>query len=167
VESNKQYTRVMADCSGCKVTQVEWLITDALDPVKTDAIIGAALAANPDANYLVLPYSIGLPSVVDAVRKAGKTDKVKIVAKDGDSVGLSAIASGGSSMNAGVSLQWVAYAGVDQIIRGLAKEPYLKAEELGLGVHLFTKADSPADGNADYTKFLDYVSEYKKLWGLS
>jgi len=81
--------------------------------VKADSAITAALQANPDATHLVLPYSICMSSVVEAVRKAGKTDSVKVVSKDGDEIGLQAIASGGSSANAGVSLEWVAYAGVD------------------------------------------------------
>lgn len=167
VESVEQFKRVIDGCDGCASEIVDWQITDALDPVKADAVITSALQSNSDADYIVLPYSIGISSVIEAVRKAGRADQVKVMAKDGDQIGLQAVASGGSSANAGVSLEWVAYAGIDQAIRGLAGAEYLAPEELGLGVHLFTAANVPADGVADYTQYVDYLSEYKKLWGLS
>lgn len=167
VESNKQFQKVTSQCADCTVKVVDWQITDALDPVKADSAITAALQANPDATHLVLPYSIGMSSVVEAVRKAGKTDSVKVVSKDGDEIGLQAIASGGSSANAGVSLEWVAYAGVDEAIRGVTKSGYTPTESLGLGVHLFTTANTPADGAADYTQFFDYKAKYLELWGVS
>lgn len=167
VESNAQFQKVMAECSGCTVELVDWQITDALDPVKADSAITAALQANPDATHLVVPYSIGMSSVIEAVRKAGKTDQVNVVSKDGDQIGLQAVASGGSSANAGVSLEWVAYAGVDEAIRGVTGNDYTPAESLGLGVHLFTPENTPADGMADYTPYLDFKAKYLELWGVS
>ncbi len=167
VESNAQFQKVMAECSGCAVQLVDWQITDALDPVKADSAITAALQSNPDATHLVVPYSIGMSSVVEAVRKAGKTDSVKVVSKDGDQIGLQAVASGGSSANAGVSLEWVAYAGVDEAIRGVTGSDYTPSESLGLGVHLFTPENTPADGMADYTPYLDFKAKYLELWGVS
>ena len=100
-----------------------------------DTAITAALQDAPDATHLVLPYSIGISAVIEAVRKAGKTEDVKVMTKDGDELGLLAVANGGSSANAGVSLEWVAWAGLDQAIRGLTDNEYLPPEELGLGAH--------------------------------
>jgi ABC-type sugar transport system substrate-binding protein len=165
VTSNEEYAGVMAKCTGCVVNQVEWTTGDALDPVKTDAVITAALAANPDATHIVLPYSIPLTSVIESVRKAGKGDTVKVVTKDGDAVGLSAVVKGDSPYLPGVGLDWVAYAGIDQVARGLAGDAYVAAEKTGLGVHLWTQADTAADGSSDYTKWVDFKSEYKRLWG--
>jgi len=34
-------------------------------------------------------------------------------------------------------------------------------------VHLFTTANTPADGAADYTQFFDYKAKYLELWGVS
>ena len=165
VTSNEEYKGVMAKCSGCVVNQVEWTTGDALDPVKTDAVITAALAANPDATYIVLPYSIPLTSVIESVRKAGKSETVKVVTKDGDAVGLGAVVKGESPFLPGVGLDWVAYAGIDQVARGLAGDAYVAAEQTGLGVHLWTKADTAADGSSDYTVWVDFKAEYMKLWG--
>lgn len=167
VESNTQFQNVMSQCTGCTTEVVDWQITDALDPVKADSVITAALQANPDATHLVVPYSIGMSSVIEAVRKAGKSDQVKVVSKDGDEIGLQAIASGGSAFNAGVSLEWVAYAGIDEAIRGVTGSPYTPTEGLGLGVHLFTADNTPADGIADYTQYFDYKAKYLELWGVS
>jgi ribose transport system substrate-binding protein len=154
VTSNEEYKGVMAKCSGCVVNQVEWTTGDALDPVKTGAVISAALAANPDATYIVLPYSIPLTSVIESVRKAGRSETVKVVTKDGDAVGLGAVVKGDSPFLPGVGLDWVAYAGIDQVARGLAGDAYVAAEQTGLGVHLWTN-----------TKWVDFKSEYLKLWG--
>ena len=167
VTSNEEYAGVMAKCTGCVVSQVEWTTGDALDPVKTDAVITAALAANPDATHIVLPYSIPLTSVIESVRKAGKGDTVKVVTKDGDAVGLSAVVKGGSPYLPGVGLDWVAYAGIDQVARGLAGDAFVAAEQTGLGVHLWTQADTAADGSSDYTQWVDFKTEYMRLWGKS
>jgi ribose transport system substrate-binding protein len=166
VESNVQFSRVLGQCSGCSVTQVDWTTGDALDPVKTDAVITAALASNPNANYVVLPYSIGMASAIEAVRKAGKSETVKVVAKDGDAFALGLVAKGDSPFNAGVGLDWVAYAGIDQVARGLAGDTYVSGESTGLGIHLWTTADSQADGSSDYTQWLDFKAQYKTLWGV-
>jgi ribose transport system substrate-binding protein len=167
VTSNEEYKSVMSKCTGCVVNQVEWTTGDALDPVKTDAVITAALAANPDATHIVLPYSIPLTSVIESVRKAGKSETVKVVTKDGDAVGLGAVVKGESPFLPGVGLDWVAYAGIDQVARGLAGDAYVAAEKTGLGVHLWTQADTAADGSSDYTKWVDFKSEYMRLWGKS
>jgi ribose transport system substrate-binding protein len=166
VESNVQFSRVLSQCSGCSVTQVDWTVGDALDPVKTDAVVTAALAANPNANYVVLPYSIGMASAIEAVRKAGKSETVKVIAKDGDAFALGLVAKGDSPFNAGVGLDWVAYAGIDQVARGLAGDAYVDGESTGLGIHLWTTADSQADGSSDYTQWLDFKAQYKTLWGV-
>jgi len=166
VESNVQFSRVLGQCSGCSVTQVDWTVGDALDPVKTDAVVTAALAANPNANYVVLPYSIGMASAIEAVRKAGKSETVKVIAKDGDAFALGLVAKGDSPFNAGVGLDWVAYAGIDQVARGLAGDAYVDGESTGLGIHLWTTADSQADGSSDYTQWLDFKAQYKTLWGV-
>jgi ribose transport system substrate-binding protein len=167
VTSNEEYVGVMAKCTGCTVNQVEWTTGDALDPIKTDAVITAALAANPDATYIVLPYSIPMTAVIESVRKAGKADQVKVVTKDGDAVGLGAVVKGDSPFLPGVGLDWVAYAGIDQVARGLAGDAFIAAEQTGLGVHLWTKADTAADGSSDYTVWVNFKTEYMRLWGKS
>ncbi len=164
VDSVDEYKRVIDQCAGCTSEIVEWQITDALDPTRVDSIISSALAANADANYIVLPYSIGISSVIAAVGQSGRD--VRVVTKDGDSVGLQAVVSGGSYENATVSLDWVAYASVDQVVRGLAGEDYIAAEDLGLGVHLYDQTNTPDDAVENLVSIVDYVAKYREIWGL-
>lgn len=168
IEAMGQYKKVMATCSGCKTTDVSWKITDASDPTKVNSIITGALAKNPNATSLVLPYSVGLPAAVQAVASAGKTDQVKILVKDADSTGLEAVRSGQVLYNAGASPAWAGWAAVDQVIRGMAKEPYLAGDKTGLGVVTFDKATVPSGTDIDkWSGMVDFASEYKKIWGAS
>jgi ribose transport system substrate-binding protein len=159
------YRAVMKQCSGCKVETVKWQITDASDPNKASNIITSALSKNPDATAVVMPYGIGMPAVIQAVRSAGKSDKVDVIAKDADPVGLQAVAAGESPYNVGTSSPWAGWASIDQAIRGLAKQPYLDGPETGIGIHEFTKEDTPSDGKADsWDGMTDYEAQYKKIW---
>lgn len=166
IQAMGAYSEVMKQCSGCKTKTVKWQITDAADPTKVDKIISSALATNPDATTITLPYGIGLPAVVQAVRQAGKADDVTILAKDADPVGLQAVAEGGVLWNAGASAGWAGYAAMDQVVRGLAKKPYLDDSEIGLGVFIFSKETAPKDGNLDsWPGMVDYAEHYREVWG--
>lgn len=168
VLSNTEFKRVMDLCEACEVTEVDWQITDALDPVKAQTAISNFLQSNPDVGYVVVPYSINLSAVVEGVRAAGKEDSVTVVAKDGDDVGLAEILKGGSKFNAGVSLEWISYAALDEAVRALTGNEPTPTANLGVGVHLFTAENTPADGKAEpaYLSAFDWKSEYLSLWGL-
>jgi ribose transport system substrate-binding protein len=164
VQSAEQYSKILGTCSGCKAVSEKMQITDAADPTKASAIIDAALSKNPDVTTLALPYAISLPAGIQAVQAAGK-ENVAVVAKDADEVGLKAVADGSSKYNAGGSTTWAGWAGVDQILRGLAKEKYLGATETGLAVILFSKENAPADGNIEsFSGLPDYKAKYKEIW---
>jgi hypothetical protein len=53
------------------------------------------------------------------------------------------------------------------VARGLAGDAFVAAEQTGLGVHLWTQADTAADGSSDYTQWVDFKTEYMRLWGKS
>ena len=165
VQSAEEYMKIMKQCSGCSVELVKWQITDAANPTKVQKIIAGALAKAPDATAIVMPYGIGLPAVIQAVDSAGKTDAVKVIAKDADPVGLGAVAQGTSPFNAGASPQWAGWASTDQIVRGLAKKPYLEGPETGLGITLFTPENAPKSGDIDkWSGLIDYAAQYKSIW---
>lgn len=163
IQSADAYKKVLSTCSTCESWSRSWQLTDALDPTKINSIIGGALSSHPDATALNLPYSEGLPAVVQAVQSAGK--ELAIYVKDGDTVGLKGIADGGVTANAGGSTTWAGWAATDQVVRGLAKAPYLEPTETGLGVALFTKGNVPPDGDIDqWSGLIDYQAEYSKIW---
>ena len=169
VLSNTEFKRVMAQCTECSVTEVDWQITDALDPAKASAAISNFLQANPDVNYVVVPYSINFSAVIEGIRAAGKADSVKAVTKDGDDPGIAEIIKGGAAFDAGVPLEWISYAALDEAIRAVSGEDATPTANLGIGVHLFTADNVPSDGKAEpaYLSAFDWKSEYLKLWGKS
>jgi len=163
-----QFKSVMAQCTGCKLSTISMTRVQLSDPTTMQQLVGAALAAHPSADYLQLPASEALPPVAAAVRQAGKRDKVKVLIEDADPVGLSGVTQGDATYDPGFSLGWLAYAGVDQVVRGLAKAPFLSTAQIALGIHLFSVSTAPKSGNADdYAGYDVYVAEYKKIWGIA
>jgi ribose transport system substrate-binding protein len=166
VDSTAEFTRVFDECAGCSQVTQDIQITDALDPVKIGSIVSSVLDSNPDLDYIVMPYSIGIAAVLEAVRSAGMEDTVKVVTKDGDELGLQTVAEGDSPFNAAASLRWASWAATDQAIRGLTGVDYLTADQVGLGVHLYRQDDVPEDNIANLDQWVDFPAEYRKIWGL-
>jgi ribose transport system substrate-binding protein len=162
-QSAAEYRKILGTCSACKSASQKWQITDASDPTKVSTIVRSALSKNPTATTLALPYAIGLPAAVQAAKSSGKN--VAVVAKDADEVGLKAVADGSSKYNAGSSVVWAGWAGMDQVVRGLAKKPYLGPTETGLGVALFSQANAPKSGDIEsWPGLIDYKAQYQKIW---
>jgi ribose transport system substrate-binding protein len=163
----EQFKSVMAQCAGCKVTPISVTESELGDSTTIQQLVSAALQADPNASYVQLPASELLPPAAAAIRQAGKQEKVKILLEDADSVGLDALTQGTAAFDPGFSLGWLAYAGVDQVVRGMAKAPYLTTAQIALGLHMFTPGNSPKSGNAeDYTGFKIYIPRYDKIWGI-
>jgi ABC-type sugar transport system substrate-binding protein len=154
--------RVLKGCSTCKVKTVTWQITDAVDSGKAANILSGVINANPDMNALVLPYSVGMPSAVQAVASSGRD--IKIYADDADSVNLQMVRTGAVKMISAVDPELVLHQAVDQVIRGLNKSPYLEPAKLPYLAHLYTKGDVPKTGPGAFMKYFDYRSVYDDMW---
>jgi ribose transport system substrate-binding protein len=162
-----QFKSVMGQCAGCKVSTISITESELGASTTIQQLMSAQLAADPNASYVQLPTTETLPPVAAAIRQAGKQGKVKVLVEDADPVGLAALTQGTAVYDPGFSLGWLAYAGVDQVVRGLAKAPYLTTAQIALGLHMFTPGNTPKSGNAeDYPGFKIYVSQYDKIWGL-
>ena len=159
--------QIMAQCAGCSLHIQDWLITDAFDPAAVDGIISGILAQNPDVEYLIMPYSLGDTAVIESLRTAGRSD-VKVLHKDPNDEGLTNVINGGAWLTAASSLEWLAWAGIDQAIRGLTGAPYLGALDLGIGVLLFNADNAPSDLDQDqrFADSVDFRAEYRALWGI-
>lgn len=167
IEAMGQYKKVLGTCDECKTTDVSWTIADASNPTKVASIIGGAISKNPDATSIAVPYAIGLPAVIQAIESAGKADQIKVLTKDADKVGLQAVKDGQVLFNAGASAIWAGWAVADQVIRGLADEPYLGEDETGLGLMFFTEENVPADALIDSAEgMIDYAAKYRSAWGV-
>jgi ABC-type sugar transport system substrate-binding protein len=159
-----EYQRVMQSCQKCKTKVVDLTIPDQTNPAVAGQKLAAAISSEPGVQYLVLPDDNGFGNMIAAVQSSGK--KIKIIAKDATNLELQAINTGDVYAAPGASLDWMGYAAINQVNLGLNKQPYLNAYDQGLGIHIYTKADAPADGTADFTKYVDWVSGYKTLWGV-
>ncbi len=133
--------RVVQGCSTCKAKTVTWQVTDAVDSAKAANILTGIINGNPDMDTLVLPYSIGMPSAVQAVASSGRD--IKIYADDADSVNLQTLHDGSMQMLSSVDPQLVMYQAIDQVIRGVDKSPYVEPAKLPYLAHLYTKDDVP------------------------
>lgn len=166
IQSLESLEGVLSACEGCSVSKVNQQITEAVNPSKVNANITGALANDPEANYIYTPYSLPLAALIQTVQSAGKSDSVKIVAKDGDGAELKAVGEGTLAMSVGSSTKWAGWASIDQVMRGLAGEKYLGPTETGLGIAAFDKENVPASGSIeDWPAMIPYAKEYERIWG--
>ena len=153
---------VVQDCATCKIETITWQITDAANSAKAANILTGIINANPAMNALVLPYSVGMPSAVQAVSSSGRD--IKIYADDLDAVNLQMLKAGSIAMVSSVDPRLAMYQCIDQVIRGLTGTAYVKPENLPYLAHLYTKENVPDSGVGAFQGFFDYASVYQKLW---
>ena len=154
--------KVVQGCSTCKVKTVKWQVTDAANSAKAANILTGIINGNPDLNTLVLPYSVGMPSAVQAVASSGRD--IKIYADDLDAVNQQMLRAGSVEMISSVDPELAMYQTIDQVIRGLNKSPYVEPAKLPYLAHLYRKDTAPDTGVGAFGKVFDYASVYRKLW---
>lgn len=165
LEGFHTFKAIMAGCPACTVHDVDFHLRDATDPNKVYSAISHAVNERPEAQYLVVPYSFPVPFIAEALRQLGR-DSIAVVAKDSDPNGLAALRRGSSLFNAGIPLEWMAYAAIDQAIRGLRDEPLLTGRDIGMALTLFDRSKAPPDNSTDSYAWPDYRTRYHRLWGL-
>jgi ribose transport system substrate-binding protein len=154
--------RVIKGCATCEVKTVTWQITDAVDAAKAANILGGVINGNPKMDTLVLPYSVGIQSAVQAVASSGRD--IKIYADDADAVNLQMVRDGSVAMISAVDPELVMHQALDQVIRGLNKSPYIAPAKLPYLAHLYTKQDAPKAGPGAFMKYFDYRAVYDGMW---
>jgi len=162
----ERFEKVIGRCAECSLKMTSWTFANALEPAKSSAIISGLLRTNPEAEYLMMPYSTGLPSAVSVIRSLG--GGIEVVTKDADELGLQETKEGSVLYNAGVpSLKWAGWAAMDNIVRGLAGKPTLGIAEQGLPVVLYTQETTPESANSeDIPGLPDYGAKYEEAWGV-
>ena len=117
---------------------------------------------SPDMNTLVLPYSIGMPSAVQAVASSGRD--IKIYADDLDAVNVQMLRDGAIEMVSSVDPRLAMYQCIDQVVRGLNDGGYVEPARLPYLAHLYTKDGLPDTGVGAFAQFFDYEAVYRDLW---
>lgn len=155
---------VIEGCGSCRVKAETWQITDAANSAKAANILTGIINANPEMNTLVLPYSVGIQSAVQAVASSGRD--IKIYADDLDAVNQQMLDDGQIEMVSSVDPQLAMYQCIDQVIRGLGGEPYVEPEGLPYLAHLYTRENLPSTGVGAFLEYVDYADVYADLWAL-
>jgi ABC-type sugar transport system substrate-binding protein len=158
----KSFETTIETCDGCSVTTVPWLITDALDPTKVNSIISAALNSNPNATALALPYTVGLPAVIAAVRASGRD--IDIYACDLDESSAPALKAGDIKSTSGFSFGVAAYSAVDAALRSFAGLEPVTVDQTPLLAHIYTQDNLPSGDLDDFGDYLDYRASFADLW---
>jgi ABC-type sugar transport system substrate-binding protein len=161
-KSAQNFVKTMGTCSGCSVATIPWLITDAIDPTKVNSKIAAALNSNPKATALAVPYTVGLPAVIAAVKASGRN--IDIYVSDLDEVSSPALKSGDIKSVTAFSFSLAGYLAVDAALRSLMKAPPVPLDQTPLLLHIYDKSNLPTNGKDNFAKYLDYASNYSKLW---
>jgi ribose transport system substrate-binding protein len=162
----ERFEKLIGRCAECSLNMTEWTFANALEPAKASAIISGLLRTNPEADYLMMPASTGIPSAVSIIRSLG--GGIEIVSKDADEPGLQETKEGSVLYNAGVPTnKWLGWAAADNLVRGFAGKPQLGIAEQGLPVVLYTQETTPESANSeDIPGLPDYAAKYEEVWGV-
>jgi ribose transport system substrate-binding protein len=147
-------------CSGCKaVGSVD--ITLGTMVQRLPGLISAQLSANPDIDYIVVPYDSAAFFVGEGVRQAGRTGKVKIAGYEGDPQTIDAIHNGTQAATIADPAEWMGWQAIDELNRSFAGGP---AQNTPVVFKLIDKNNAPDTKGwlGDY----DFKAEYRKLWGV-
>jgi ABC-type sugar transport system substrate-binding protein len=162
----ERFKSILAECSGCKAYELDWTVNQSQNPSQVQALVGGALQAHPDVNYIAMPYNNSALTIAGMLASQGKAGKVNIVTKDQDADVLKAVNAGSILYDTSFSSEWTSYAAVDQALRGITGTPYADRNKLGIGIKLFTAGNTPSDGDPTWNKYYDYIAKYDQLWGV-
>jgi ribose transport system substrate-binding protein len=168
IEAQDTFDKVLETCPECSIHKVEWQITEASNATKVSSIIRAAVSQDPEAEYIQMPYSIGIPFVLATLREMGKSEQISVTSKDLPVESVKEVNEGTVLYDIGNPLEWLGYASANEVVRLLGGEKALGGEHVGLGVSLFDQEKAPSSGiAAEWSGWPDFRAEYRKLWGLS
>jgi ribose transport system substrate-binding protein len=103
-------------CPSCKTTVIDVPAADW--GTKMQSSVQSALLKDPGVNYVIPLYDSASQFVVPAILSAGRPGKVKIASYNGTPFVLQMIQQNkGVGMDVAESLQWIAYANMDQALR--------------------------------------------------
>lgn len=171
INFDKGIKTVLRQCDGCTVKDTqEFVATDVGTKLGPNTV--AYLQANPDVGYFYSTYDPAMVEQVSAVQQAGL--EVKSCSELGDAQNLGFIreeivqACDGAWDN-----EYEGYATIDQIARLATDQPLWVSknapERFKYGENIpwvLLDKDNLPEGEETFTADFDYVSEYRKIWGL-
>ena len=157
-------------CPDCESQTINVPVADWASKMR--GAVQSALVADPEINSVLPLYdsmSIGAQAGIAAANKAGQAG---IASFNGTPAALKLIEEGDiMEMDAGESIDWIAYATMDQLLRLMVGVPVVPEgnNNQQLPLRVFTDSNiaetgSPPQQDKGYGD--EYVEGYEKLWGL-
>lgn len=171
INFDKGIQKVLKECEGCEVKDtVEFVATDVGTKLGPNTV--AYLQSNPDVEYFYSTYDPAMVDQVSAVQQAGL--EVKSCSELGDAQNLGFIRNEQVQACDGAwDNEYEGYATIDQIARLATDTPLAVSknapERFKYGENIpwvLLDKDNLPEGDETFTADFDYVSEYRKLWGL-
>lgn len=157
------YETVMGACDECSVETVDWQVADSMDPARVSRMLGGALSRAPDATGVFVSLGHVLPALAETLAQDGRDLSVGVGAADPTAIEL--VSQGVADYTVGTPPRWAGWAGIDQAVRGLAREPMLGPLETGLGIGELTTETAPESGDfGEWDGAIDYAAEYQRIW---
>lgn len=160
--NTRAYNDELKKCAGCgEPVPVDFTGADIGTTLQQK--VATALLKHPDVDVVAAPYdALVTGGVAAAVRQAGR--KVKLIAMEGQEATLDLIRSGAVDATVGLSPEWEAYAGMDNLNRLLNGEAG-KPSGLGFGL-VDGKNIAQQQADRSYVPPIDFKAAYRKAWGV-
>lgn len=153
-----------AKCPDCKIVETISYSNQDLTSGAYKQKFSAALVAHPEANAVAVSLDALLlaGNIPAAIASTGR--KMTVVGGEGLPPVVEMVKAGAVGAEVGFDTPWQGYAIVDTVNRVLQGEPSVPQ---GIGWQIFDAKRNLPTNPAGYTTSVDYVSGYKKLWGVS
>jgi ribose transport system substrate-binding protein len=166
VEIGDGISQKVAECKGCKVTDLTLTLTQ-LTNGEIPKTIAAQVRRDPSIDYVLATNGQFVDTLPEAFKSVGVTD-VKIATTTASATTLDLIADGTIAAGTTLGSRYEGWMAIDAAIRhsmGLEQEPLL---EDGSPSRLVTEAESldadAVDPSGSYDVPLDYADQFKALW---
>lgn len=149
-------------CPDCVVHEVKF--SYGFQGPQLQQLAEQSLLRFPKANAIAVPADSVILSGMGAAIEASKRNLI-VVAAEGQEATMNLVRSGSPQVTAGIGIPsvWEGYSAVDNLNRLFQGQPPVGS---GAGLQVYDK-DHNAGTSGPFTASTDFVSAYKKAWGLS
>jgi ribose transport system substrate-binding protein len=126
--------------------------------------ISAALAQNPTASVVMLPYDAAVTAGgLEAVASSGRAAEISLIGAGGAPENYDLIRSGKQGATVAVSPRWEGWAAVDGLNRVFAG-----AEQVdpGIGGQIVDKEHNLPPEGQEYEAPVEFAANYERIWGV-
>ena len=164
IQRQAGFIAAMAKCTTCKVSTLEFSVAGLTTQLPSQ--LQSALQSNPDLTYVVGTFDFAALQATDAIRQAGKSDKIKVLGYDGDAPNLALIQKGDiqiadNTTGAGED----GWAAADAAARAILKKKLNKITPVSTLVVTQKNFNAIPGGSGNYDGPTGYKAQFKKLWG--